>query len=119
VNDIVQSPIVAQKFFDDIKTSRKKYGRKDFNLSPLYIQSQDDANEMMQWLINKTLKDRLSLEMEVFGVPQLQMGDIISIDYDLPEGVKFVDPTKQFIVYGIASNKSTDDLNTILKVVEI
>jgi len=119
IDNVIQSPIIKQKFFDDVKSSRKKYGKKEFNITPLYIQSQDSANEMMEWLINKTLRDRLALEMEVFGVPQIQLGDIVSINYDLPEGVKFVDPEKQFIVYGINQNRNAQDTTTTLRIVEV
>jgi hypothetical protein len=119
VNGAIQSPIVAQKFFDDVKSSRKKHGKREFNMAPVYIQSEDDANEMMQWLINKTLKNRLLLDINVFGVPQLQLGDILSIDFDLPEGVKFVNPDKQFIVYSIEQSKSIDDLSTNIRIMEV
>jgi hypothetical protein len=119
VDGSIQSPIVAQKFFDDVKSSRKKYGRKEFSINPVYIQTEDDATEMMQWLINKTLRNRLVLDIDVFGVPQIQLGDLVSINYDLPEGVKFVDPNKQFIVYSIEQSKSANGLDTNIRVVEI
>jgi len=119
INETIQSPIITQKFFDDVKSSRKKHGRKEFSVNPVYIQTEGDANEMMQWLINKTLKNRLSLDINVFGVPQLQLGDIISIDFDLPEGVKFVNPNKQFVVQSIQQSKSPGDLTTSIKVVEV
>jgi len=119
VDGFVRSPIVQQRIFDDIKSSRKKHGKREFSLNPVYIQSTDDANEMMEWLINKTLKNRLLLDVQVFGLPQLQLGDIVSMDYDLPEGVKFVDPNKQFIVYSIQQNKSFNDLTTSIRIMEI
>jgi hypothetical protein len=119
VDGLIRSPIVQKKFFDDIKASRKKHGKKEFTLSPAYIQSTDDANEMMEWLINKTLKNRLLLDVEIFGIPQLQLGDIVSMNYDLPEGVKFVDEDKQFVVYSINQNKSSSDLTTSVRIMEI
>jgi regulator of replication initiation timing len=119
VDGLIRSPIAQQKVFDDIKSSRKKHGKREFSFNPAYIQSTDDANEMMEWLINKTLKNRLMLDVEIFGTPQLQLGDIISMNYDLPEGVKFVDPNKQFVVYSIQQNKSFTELTTNLRVVEI
>jgi len=119
VNEQIQSPVINKKFFEDIKSSRKKYGKRDFSMNPLYIQSEDDANQMMEWLINKTLKTRLLLDIVVFGTPQVQLGDILTIDYDLPEGVKFVDPEKQFVVYSIGQTKSVDELNTSLRIMEV
>jgi hypothetical protein len=119
VNEQIQSPVINKKFFEDIKSSRKKHGKRDFNMNPLYIQSEDDANQMMEWLINNTLKSRLLLDVVVFGTPQVQLGDILTIDYDLPEGVKFVDPEKQFVVYSIGQTKSVDELNTSLRIMEV
>lgn len=115
----VRSPIAANKFFDDVKSSRKKFGKREFSLAPQYIQSRDDANEMMRWLIDKTFKQRLSIDLSVFGVPQMQLGDIVTIDYDLPEGVPFVEKGKKFVVYSIEQSKSFMELNTTVRVVEV
>jgi hypothetical protein len=115
----IRSPIAANKFFDDIKSSRKKYGKREFSLAPQYIQTKDDANEMMRWLIDKTFKQKLAVDLSVFGVPQLQLGDIVKIDYDLPEGVPFVDKDKKFVVYSMDQSKNATDLVTTLRVVEV
>jgi hypothetical protein len=119
VDNEITSPIIQKKIFEDIKKSRKKHGKREFSLSPLYIQSQDEAEEMMEWLIDKTFRERLILEIEVFGVPQIQTGDIVSIDYAMPEGVKFVDTNKQFVVYGINETKNAEDFSKILRIIEV
>lgn len=119
VDNSIKSPIVADKILDSIKESRKKYGRKEFNLNPLYVQSYDDANDLMEWLISKTLRLRKNVVVNVFGMPQMQLGDLVTINYDLPEGVKFVDPNTQYIVYSIDHNRDSSGVSTTLSLVEV
>ena len=119
VDNTIRSPIVADKIFEDIKSSRKKYGKKDFNLNPIYIQTQDDANDLMEWLINKTLVPKSSLMVSTFGMPQIQLGDILTIDYDMPEGVKFVETDKQFVVYSIDHARDPNGMSISLGLMEI
>ena len=66
-----------------------------------------------------TLRPRKELVVSVFGMPQIQLGDIVSINYDLPEGVKFVDTSKQFVVSTIDYSRNLDDTSTILTLSEI
>lgn len=119
VNEEIISPIVSEKTFDNIKSSRQKYGKKEFSLNPTYIQSIDDANEMMQWLVNKTLKERRVITINAFGVPQIQLGDIVTINYDMPEGNSFVDKNQQFVVKSIDFSRAQNNKNTLLTLVEI
>jgi len=119
VDNQIYSPVAADKKFEDIKTSRKRIGKRDFSISPLFIQNSDMAEELMEWLVEKTLRERKSYNINVFGLPHLQLGDIVSIDFDMPEGVKLVDTDKQFIVSSINYSKANNELTTSLRVVEI
>ena len=119
INNELLSPSAARKQFDNIKTSRAKYGNNSFQLESRYIQSPDSAENIMQWLIDKTLKPRKIANISAFGVPHLQLGDIININYLLPEGVYFTDKTKQFVVFSIEYNRSGQSVNTNIKAVEI
>jgi hypothetical protein len=115
----IKSPIVAKKVYDSIKTSRQKYGKREFTLNPTYIQSVGDANNLMEWIIEKTLRTRKTIDLEVFGVPHIQLGDIVKINFFMPEGVYFVDTDKQFIVQSIDFSRTLEGNTTILRVVEI
>lgn len=119
VDSDIKSPIVADKIYDTIKSSRQKYGQRQFTLNPMYIQSVDDANDLMEWMINKTVRERQAVDAQVFGTPQLQLGDLVTIDYDMPEGNSFVDTTKQFVVYGIDFSRSLGEKSTFLRLVEV
>lgn len=119
VDNAIKSPVIADKIFDDIKTSRQRYGKKEFNINPVYIQNYDDASDMMEWLIQKTLMPKKQIYVSTFGMPQIQLGDIVTMNYDLPEGVKFVDETKQFVVYSIDYSRNQSGMNTSLGLLEV
>jgi hypothetical protein len=119
VDSDIRSPIVADKIYDTIKSSRQKYGQRQFSLTPTYIQDVDNANDMMEWLVNKTLRERKAIDLQAFGVPQLQLGDLVTIDFDMPEGNSFVDTTKQFVVYSMDFSRNREQKNTFLRLIEV
>lgn len=118
-DNVLRSPIIADKIYEDIKTSRNKYGKKEFNLQAVYTQTEDDARDLMKWIVEKTLRKRKRVEIEAFAIPHLQVGDIVTIDYDMPEGAPFVDKTKQFVVSEINYAKNLEGITTNIKAVEV
>ncbi|OBQ45619.1 MAG: hypothetical protein AN484_01235 [Aphanizomenon flos-aquae WA102] len=92
--------------YQDIKTSRMLYGKKDFSLDVPYIQSQDDAENLMSWLVNKITKPRKSIGLKIFANPMIQLGDIVSVDY-VENGIEKVSPKEsRFVVYNIEYAKT-------------
>jgi hypothetical protein len=91
-----------KKDFVDIKSSRVTYGRNEFSLQSDYIQDQDTARSLMGWVISKVMKPRLAVGLQVFGMPIVQLGDIVTIDYVDKNGVVQVAPEDtRFVVYSI------------------
>jgi len=117
-DNTLYSPERGQKIFDDVKLSRFKYGKREFSLESPYLQSSDTARNIMGWIINKALRKRKLIEMNVFGLPHVQLGDIAQVDYILSDGNRYVDETKRFLIYGISHSKSFDDYTTTLRLVE-
>lgn len=105
-DSLIRSPQKVAKDYTDIKFSRMTYGKKQFSITAPYIQSQDDANNLMGWLSEKIMKPRRSIGIKVFGMPTLQLGDVVSIDYTNNEGVNEVASSdSRFIVYSIDYNR--------------
>jgi hypothetical protein len=103
---LIVSPIRSQQDYDKIKTSRLTYGRKEFSIDPPYIQSEDDANELMSWIIEKIMKPRKNIGMKVFNTPIIQLGDIVNIEYKNEDNVNVIAPsTSNFVVYNIDYQK--------------
>lgn len=103
----VISPINATQDVFDLRHSRSVYGKKDFTLEASYIQSKDEANDMMKWILSKIVKPRISIGVEIFSNPTIQLGDIVSVNYKDRQGVDIVAPsTSRFVVYNIEYSKS-------------
>ena len=119
VNNAILSPSRQDKIYQNVKLSRSKYGRRDFSLDSIYIQSEDQANKIMEWLISKTIDPRKIIMLEVFGIPHVQLGDIVTIDYTMPNDDKYVDVEKQFIVSEIQYARNEQGPSSVIKVVEV
>jgi hypothetical protein len=115
----ILSPGTQKELYNDIKSSRITYGRNQFLLDSIYIQSADAANNLMKWLISKIMKPRRSVGVSIFANPTIQLGDIVSIDYsDSSDEVTF-DPEKRFVVYSIDYKKDSSGPSMSLYLSEV
>jgi hypothetical protein len=119
INNTIKSPVRANKIYDNIKLSRSRYGEKQFSLESPYIQSDDLAKNIMEWMIDKTLSPKKILFLEVFGGAHLQLGDLIKINYSLPDGDILIDEEKRFVISEIFYSRSSSDLRNRITVVEV
>ncbi len=119
IENTLYSPQRAQKTIDNIRLSRSKYGKKEFSLDSVYIQNEDTASNLMSWLISKTIRPRKKVFLESFGTSHLQLGDLVTIDYDLPDGYKFVEDNKKFIVFSISYKRNPEGPEMSLGLVEV
>ena len=105
--NIVYAPGKAREDYFDIKQSRSTNGNKSFNLEVPYIQSHDAAEDLMAWLVDKIMKPRKSVGLQIFSMPTIQLGDLVSIDYTNPNGVDEISSQdSQFVVYHIEYERS-------------
>jgi hypothetical protein len=104
---LVYSPLVEKAKYDNIKLSRMVYGKNDFSLDTPYIQTQDDADALMGWIINKVMVPKKSIGLSTFSIPTLQLGDIVTINYQSSDGINLVaDPSERFVVYNIEYSRT-------------
>jgi hypothetical protein len=108
-----------KKTYDDIKASRMTYGKKEFTLDTPYIQSEDLANKLMSWVTQKVMRPRKSVGVELFGMPILQLGDIIKIDYQVNGVDEAVSPDSKFVVYNIQYSKGLDGIKNTVYLSEV
>jgi hypothetical protein len=100
-NTNTTSSLIKKELYNKIKLSRMTYGKKEFSIDANYIQSQDDAESLMGWIINKTMDPKKSVGANIFAIPTLQLGDIVSIDYN-KDGIDIISPSSsRFVVYNI------------------
>ena len=96
------SPLIEKEKFDNIKFSRMTYGNNEFTLDTPYIQTHDDAENLMGWLIDKLMVPKKSIGVKIFTTPTIQLGDIVTIDYKDSNNLDLVTKnTSRFIVYNI------------------
>lgn len=109
-SSLLFSPAKEKKEYQDIKNSRTTFGKREFTLDTPYVQTQDDANNLMGWIISKIMKPRLAVGVKLFGASTLQLGDIVNIDYSIGEGAEKVDQVlskdSRFVVYNIEYSNS-------------
>lgn len=119
VDNTLYSPQRAQKTIQNIQLSRSKYGKREFSLDSAYIQNEDTATNLMSWLIEKTIRPRKKISLEVFGTPHLQLGDLVIIDYDLPDNYKFVNTDTRFVVSSMSYVRSQEGPSVSVGLVEV
>lgn len=99
------SPIISpEKISEDyfnIKLSRIEHGRNEFSLSLPYLQSHEEAESLMSWMVSKIMKPRLAVGVSIFMNPMIQLGDIVTLSYE-EEGYPVIAPSStRFVVYNI------------------
>ena len=108
-NSRVISPTVAKSKYLDIKASRATYGKNEFSLTTEYVQTREDADDLMAWMIDKIMTPRRSLGLKIFSTPIIQLGDIVEVDYVDNNGVS-VSGTQgsRYVVYSTEYSRSSD-----------
>jgi hypothetical protein len=55
----------------------------------------------MKWMVEKTSKPRKSIGVKIFAIPTIQLGDIVSLDYQ-ENGISMAsNALSRFVVYNI------------------
>jgi hypothetical protein len=108
-SSIAFSPLVEKLKYDEIRQSRMIYGKNEFAIQSDYIQTQDDAEALMGWIINKVMHPKKSIGVNIFAIPTLQLGDIVTVDYKDSNGLDLVTlSTSRFVVYNIEYTRSNN-----------
>ena len=104
---LTYSPLVEKSRYDEIKLSRLTYGKNEFSIDSTYIQTQDDAEAMLGWIINKVMVPKKSIGINLFSIPTLQLGDIVTVDYKDSSGLDLITSSlSRFVIYNIEYSRS-------------
>jgi hypothetical protein len=117
-NSDYSSQMYKNKYID-IKNSRLSYGNKAFAIESPYIQSEETATELMEYIINKVSKPRKAVGVQVFGMPIIQLGDLVKFSYDTNSVLPNTVTDNNFVVYGIEQDVSEAGPSTILYLSEV
>jgi len=116
---LVYSPYVEQERYNEIKLSRITYGKNDFTIDSEYIQTDDAAQELMGWIINKTMKPKKSIGLEIFAIPTLQLGDLVTIKYVSDNFDVIAPEDTKFVIYNIEYSRNQDGPTMIIYLSEV
>jgi len=106
---LTYSPLVEKAKYDNIRLSRLTYGKNEFTIDSPYIQTQDDADSMMNWIINKVMVPKKSIGVNIFSIPTLQLGDIVTVDYKDSDDLNLVTSNlSRFVIYNIEYSRSLE-----------
>ena len=101
------SPQIQREEYNRIVNSRTKYGLNEFSIQSQYIQTDEAAEEVFGWIINKISRPKILVGLNTFATFNLQLGDVLQINYKNVDGTDVIsDPSKRFVVYNIDYNKS-------------
>ena len=108
-SSLIFSPLVEKAKYDEIRQSRMIYGKNEFSIDSIYIQTDDDAQALMGWIINKVMHPKKSVGVNLFSIPTMQLGDIVTIDYKDFSGLDLVaSDSSRFVVYNIEYSRSNN-----------
>lgn len=66
----------------------------------VWIQSESDAKALYGWIKDQWSKQQQSINMEIFGNPAIEVGDIITVNYPKND----LDGTKKFLVTNVTTS---------------
>ena len=108
-NSLTYSPLVEKNKYDQIKLSRLIYGKNEFSIDTPYIQTQDDAEALMGWIINKVITPKKSIGLKLFAIPTLQLGDIVNVNYKNSDDIDLISTENdRFVVYNIEYSRTAN-----------
>lgn len=117
---VVYSPLVEQENYDNIKLSRLTYGKNEFSIDTPYIQTEDDANALMGWIIEKVMTPKKTIGINMFATPTLQLGDIVNINYKDNNNIDMISSSStKFVVYNIEYSRGSDGPNMTVYLSEV
>ena len=122
-SSILNNPLRVLEEYNTIKNSRIKYGVNEFTpIESPYIQSNDSAEDVFGWVIGKVSIPKKTIGMNTFATTNLQLGDIVTIDYKDQQGngINIISPEEtRFIIYNMEYSKDQSGLTTTLYLVEV
>jgi hypothetical protein len=113
------NPLIQKEEYNAILNSRTKYGTNEFTIESPYIQSDDAAENVFAWTLEKITKPKILVGLNTFATFNLQLGDLLKIDYKNNEGMDVIsDIEKNFVIYNIEYTKDQNGENMTMYLAE-
>lgn len=114
------SPLIQLEEYNRIVNSRSRYGKNEFTIQSDYIQTDEAAEDVFGWILGKVSKPKILVGLNTFATFNIQLGDILQINYKNNDGLDIIaDTSKRFVVYNIEYNKSFSEENMTMYLAEV
>ena len=114
------SPLIQLQEYNRIVNSRSKYGLNEFSIQSEYIQTDEAAESIFGWTINKISVPKIVVGINTFATQNMQLGDIVQINYKNNDQLDIIsEPSKRFVIYNIEYNKSLNDETMTMYLAEV
>jgi len=114
------SPQIQREEYNRIINSRTRYGLNEFTVESPYIQTDEAAEEVFGWILGKVSTPKILVGINTFATFNLQLGDILQINYKNNDGTDIISDTdKKFVVYNIEYSKSNSDETMTMYLAEV
>lgn len=118
--NLVYSPQYNKELYDKIKISRKRHGKQEFTIDSPYIQTDDAADNVLGWIVSKTMEPKKTVGLTSFGTQMLQLGDIVNIHYKNSDNIDVIaSESTKFVVYNVEYKKATDSTDMTVYLAEV
>ena len=75
---------------------------------------------MLGWIINKVMVPKKSIGINIFSLPTLQLGDIVTVNYKDLSGLDLVTSSlSRFVIYNIEYSRSESGPNMTVYLSEV
>jgi len=116
----VIDPFIKREEFDSILNSRSRFGSNEFSIETNYIQTDEAAEDVFGWVLKNVIKPKILVGINTFGTFNLQLGDIVKVNYINNQGIDVISsPDKRFVVYSIQYTKSSGEENFTTYLAEV
>ncbi len=119
-NTTLYNPLRVNEEYNQLQNSRIKYGKNEFTIESPYIQTTDAAEDVFSWIVSKISKPKKMIGINTFATSNMQLGDIVKVNYISNEGINVVtDPDKRFVVYQMDYAKGANGYNNTMYLAEV
>ena len=105
--------------YNRVRNNRYKFGERKFSIDGQYVQTTAAAEGLLYWVADKVTRPRINVGIEMFSVPIIQLGDIVSFDYKVLDKDAMIRPDAQYVVYNIAYSRSNGEVSMQVYVTEV
>jgi hypothetical protein len=113
------NPLIQKEEYNRILNSRTKYGTNEFTIESPYIQTDDAAENVFGWTLEKITKQKILIGLNTFATFNIQLGDLLKINYKDNKGMNIIsNPEKLFVVYNVEYTKDMNGENITMYLVE-